>query len=66
CRDRHDKKERSIFVRNFVSGSISLEDGAITILYCAASPEIEEKNYRGKYFEPFGDESERSSDAQDA
>ncbi|CAG8761202.1 1270_t:CDS:1, partial [Racocetra persica] len=28
-------------------------DGAITILYCATSPEIEEKNYREKCFEPF-------------
>ncbi|CAG8689289.1 6128_t:CDS:2, partial [Cetraspora pellucida] len=26
---------------------------------------IEEKNYRAKYFEPFGKESERSSFAED-
>ncbi|CAG8706321.1 22688_t:CDS:1, partial [Cetraspora pellucida] len=26
---------------------------------------IEEKNYRAKYFEPFGKESERSSYAED-
>ncbi|RIB29883.1 hypothetical protein C2G38_2055616 [Gigaspora rosea] len=48
-----------------VSSSISTEDGAITTLYCATSPEIEEKNYRGKYFEPFGIESEKSSFAKD-
>ncbi|RIB21626.1 hypothetical protein C2G38_2077737, partial [Gigaspora rosea] len=38
----------------FLSSSISTEDGAITTLYCATSPEIEEKNYRGRYFDPFG------------
>ncbi|CAG8805366.1 25799_t:CDS:1, partial [Racocetra persica] len=38
--------------------SISADNGVITTLYCATSPEIDEKNYRGKYFEPFGDESE--------
>ncbi|CAG8791349.1 23919_t:CDS:2, partial [Dentiscutata erythropus] len=37
-----------------LSSSISPEEGAITTLYCATSPEIEEKNYRGKYFDPFG------------
>ncbi|CAG8781299.1 24073_t:CDS:2, partial [Racocetra persica] len=29
------------------------------------NPEIEEKNYRGKYFEPFGKESELTSYAYD-
>ncbi|CAG8603662.1 7627_t:CDS:2 [Cetraspora pellucida] len=29
-------------------------DGALTQLYCATSPEIEEQDYRGKYFVPFG------------
>ncbi|CAG8821115.1 15734_t:CDS:2, partial [Racocetra persica] len=38
---------------------------AITTLYCATSPEIEEKNYREKYFELFGREVEPTSDAQD-
>ncbi|CAG8598528.1 31791_t:CDS:2 [Racocetra persica] len=33
---------------------LTLDDGALTQLYCATSPEIEEKNYRGKYFVPFG------------
>ncbi|CAG8461422.1 5700_t:CDS:2 [Dentiscutata erythropus] len=50
---------------SIMSSSISSEDGAITTLYCATSPEIEEKNFRGKYFEPFGVESEKSSFAQD-
>ncbi|RIB29882.1 hypothetical protein C2G38_1949657 [Gigaspora rosea] len=48
-----------------VSSLISTEDGAITTLYCATSPEIEEKNYRGRYFEPFGIEGEKSSFAKD-
>ncbi|RIB11509.1 hypothetical protein C2G38_2004575 [Gigaspora rosea] len=30
------------------------DDGALTNLYCATSPEIEEKNYRARYFIPFG------------
>nr|CAG8594058.1 14040_t:CDS:2 [Entrophospora candida]CAG8601672.1 3215_t:CDS:2 [Entrophospora candida] len=33
------------------------DDGALTTLYCATSPEIEEKNFHGKYFIPFGVES---------
>ncbi|CAG8701136.1 367_t:CDS:2 [Cetraspora pellucida] len=49
----------------FFEYSISPDDGAITTLYCATSPEIEEKNYRSKYFEPFGNESEKSTYAQD-
>ncbi|CAG8509138.1 25461_t:CDS:2 [Gigaspora rosea] len=48
-----------------ISSSISPEDGAITTLYCATSPEIEEKNYRGRYFVPFGIEGEKSSYAKD-
>ncbi|RHZ71731.1 hypothetical protein Glove_255g7 [Diversispora epigaea] len=32
----------------------SAEKGAATSLYCATSPEIIEKNLRGKYFEPVG------------
>ena len=47
-----------------MSSSISTEDGAITTLYCATSPEIEEKNYRGRYFVPFGIEGEKSSYAK--
>ncbi|KAF0531112.1 NADP-binding protein [Gigaspora margarita] len=48
-----------------VSSSISTEDGAITTLYCATSPEIEEKNFRVRYFYPFGIEGELSSFAED-
>ncbi|CAG8690394.1 4592_t:CDS:2, partial [Dentiscutata heterogama] len=48
-----------------LSSAISPEDGAITTLYCATSPEIEEKNYRERYFEPFGIEGEKSSYAKD-
>ncbi|CAG8791698.1 17694_t:CDS:2, partial [Dentiscutata erythropus] len=53
------------FAETFLSSSISPEDGAITNLYCATSPEIEEKNYRGKYFVPFGVVGEKSSYAED-
>ena len=38
------------------------DDGALTSLYCATSPEIEEKNLRGKYFIPFGVESSPKND----
>ncbi|CAG8831435.1 8205_t:CDS:1, partial [Racocetra persica] len=47
------------------TNSISPDDGAITTLYCATSPEIEQKNYPAKYFEPFGNECEPSTYAQD-
>ncbi|RIA88682.1 hypothetical protein C1645_825970, partial [Glomus cerebriforme] len=33
----------------------SPENGALTQLYAATSPEIIEKNYRGKYFVPYGE-----------
>ena len=36
---------------------LTTDDGALTSLYCATSPEIEEKNLRGKYFIPHGVES---------
>ncbi|CAG8660157.1 hypothetical protein C2G38_2034237 [Gigaspora rosea] len=45
----------------YIANSISPEDGAITTLYCATSPEIQEKNYRGRYFVPFGIEGEKYS-----
>ncbi|KAF0508124.1 NADP-binding protein [Gigaspora margarita] len=53
------------FSETFLGSSISTEDGALTTLYCATSPEIEEKNYRGMYFVPFGIEGEKSSYAED-
>ncbi|CAG8692610.1 2789_t:CDS:2, partial [Gigaspora margarita] len=40
-------------------------DGALTQLYCATSPEIEEKNYRAKYFIPFGKLSETTNHGKD-
>ncbi|CAG8576334.1 455_t:CDS:2, partial [Dentiscutata heterogama] len=55
----------SLHPDTFLSSSISSEDGAITTLYCATSPEIEEKNYRGRYFDPYGIEGEKSSFAKD-
>ncbi|CAG8819307.1 21825_t:CDS:2, partial [Dentiscutata erythropus] len=53
------------FPETIMSSSISTEDGAITTLYCATSQEIEEKNYRGKYFDSFGVEGEKSSYTED-
>jgi hypothetical protein len=41
---------------NFIAGffQINERDGALTQVYAAASPEIEEKNYKRKYFVPYG------------
>ncbi|CAG8650087.1 2404_t:CDS:2, partial [Scutellospora calospora] len=44
---------------------LTTDDGALTQLYCATSPEIEEKNYRGKYFIPFGELAEPSIQGKD-
>ncbi|CAG8742616.1 25362_t:CDS:10, partial [Dentiscutata erythropus] len=44
---------------------LSPDDGALTQLYCATSPEIEEKNLRGLYFEPFGEVGEPATQAKD-
>ncbi|CAG8739311.1 40496_t:CDS:2 [Gigaspora margarita] len=45
--------------------ALSPEYGAITQLYCATSPEIEEKNYRGLYFIPYGKVGEPFPKAED-
>ncbi|CAG8742171.1 37641_t:CDS:2 [Gigaspora margarita] len=44
---------------------LSPDDGALTQLYCATSPEIEEKNLRGKYFVPFGEVIEPIAQGKD-
>ncbi|KAF0461267.1 NADP-binding protein [Gigaspora margarita] len=44
---------------------ITPDDGALTQLYCATSPEIEEKNHRGKYFVPFGEVDEPVAQGKD-
>ncbi|CAG8737224.1 18521_t:CDS:2, partial [Acaulospora morrowiae] len=44
---------------------ISPEDGALTQLYCATSPEIVEKNLRAKYFVPYAQLEEPSAQAKD-
>nr|CAG8589139.1 3291_t:CDS:2 [Entrophospora candida] len=41
------------------------DDGALTTLYCATSPEIEKKNLRGKFFIPFGVESSPHNNGKD-
>lgn len=44
-------------MKNFASaGAISVEDGALTQLYCATSPEVQNKNIRGKFFIPIAHE----------
>ncbi|KAI8908707.1 short chain dehydrogenase [Powellomyces hirtus] len=51
-----------------VLGSITLINtyqGSLTQLYCAASKEIEEKNYRGQYFIPYAKHSQPTAQAQD-
>ncbi|CAG8693594.1 14591_t:CDS:2 [Funneliformis caledonium] len=45
--------------------AIPSEDGALTPLYAATSPEIVERNYRDQYFEPFGMIGNRPAAAQD-
>ncbi|CAG8567794.1 8429_t:CDS:2 [Gigaspora rosea] len=45
--------------------ALNPEYGAITQLYCATSPEIEEKNYRGLYFIPYGKVGAPFSKAED-
>ncbi|CAG8447863.1 14466_t:CDS:2 [Gigaspora rosea] len=59
------KRDDFSVANNLLSSSVSSEDGAITTLYCATSPEIEEKNYRGRYFIPFGIEGDKSSYTED-
>lgn len=41
--------------------AMSPSNGALTSLYVATSPEIEEKNYRGQYFVPIAKLSECSN-----
>ncbi|CAJ0871523.1 3562_t:CDS:10 [Entrophospora sp. SA101] len=53
------------FVKLLSLASLTPNDGALTSLYCATSPEIEEKNLRGKYFIPFGVESSPTNNGKD-
>jgi hypothetical protein len=48
---RHDKSFIAPIVR---LTTVSTEDGAITQMYLATSPEIEEKDIRGQYYVPYG------------
>ena len=45
------------------NGALSLQDGALTQLYVACSPEIEEKNLRAQYFVPIAQQSPLDSKA---
>lgn len=52
---RHMEKKYSKLVVQFFkwyNGALSPYNGALTQVYTAISPEIEEKNYRGQYFVP--------------
>jgi hypothetical protein len=37
--------------------SIDVEDGAITQMYLATSPEVEDQDIKGKYYVPYGVEA---------
>lgn len=56
------------FFINFLFGTlgISIQDGALTQLYAATSPEIKSKNYRGQYFVPIAvrDRSSRAAESE--
>ncbi|CAL5874878.1 uncharacterized protein PFLUO_LOCUS9180 [Penicillium psychrofluorescens] len=64
----------SAYVGRFLGGVLrklagffgqSLQDGAATAVYLAASPEVRRKNYRGKYFVPIATLCAPSTTAQD-
>ncbi|KAI8886004.1 NAD(P)-binding protein [Backusella circina FSU 941] len=51
---RHVASTSSVVTKAFNTVfTISVEDGAVTQLYLATSPEVEEKKYKGKYFVPY-------------
>ncbi|KAI9233721.1 MAG: hypothetical protein BYD32DRAFT_373071 [Podila humilis] len=47
----------NVFARATELFAMTPKDGALTQLYCATSPEIENKDLRGRFFIPFGLES---------
>jgi retinol dehydrogenase-12 len=49
---RHNGAVAKFFIRAI---SIDTEDGAITQMYLATSPEVEEKDIRGQYYVPYGE-----------
>ncbi|KAF9345582.1 hypothetical protein BGX26_002974 [Mortierella sp. AD094] len=51
-----DNKVFHAFSRMWLKLAYTARDGALTPLFCATSPEIEEKNIRGKYFIPIANE----------
>nr|CAG8639582.1 365_t:CDS:2 [Entrophospora candida] len=53
------------FVKLVSLALLTPDEGALTTLYCATSPEIEEKNLRAQYFIPFGEVSTPSKFARD-
>ncbi|KAF9114576.1 hypothetical protein BGX27_010459 [Mortierella sp. AM989] len=53
---RSDNKAFHTFSRMWLQLAYTARDGALTPLYCATSPEIEQKNIRGKYFIPIANE----------
>ncbi|KAL2918718.1 hypothetical protein HK105_201552 [Polyrhizophydium stewartii] len=54
-------------VVDYLFGAVALDSkgGAITQLYVAGDPEVEEKQHRGKYFVPFAALAEPSATARD-
>ncbi|KAI9028879.1 hypothetical protein CLU79DRAFT_802831 [Phycomyces nitens] len=51
---RHVISMQSIWERMYHSFNISVENGALSQLYLATSPEVEEKDIRGQYYVPYG------------
>lgn len=51
---RHVQNFATTIINSLIS--ITPEDGSVTQMHLATSPEIEEKNIKGKYFVPYGDE----------
>lgn len=63
---RHvERKYSKTIIRFFKwwNGALSVQDGALTQLYCAVSPEIVQKNYQGEYFVPIAQRSDLDKSA---
>jgi len=63
--DHMDEETAAIFARFPKSTVVTPEHGALTQLYLATSPEVVEKDIRGRFFVPTADEQELNSDALD-
>ncbi|KAF9372907.1 hypothetical protein CPB97_000930 [Podila verticillata] len=60
-----DEETAAIFARFPAAPLVSPEHGALTQLYIATSPEVVEKDIRGRFFVPTAEEQQLNSDALD-